>query len=384
MKPTPPLKSIAPRMARGMLSAAFSTSSARWTLASAPTKVATFPRKPTQYESPWVGHPPSFSEVSHTEAFDPISGVIAHRIIIPWMIVPANKVSVATVATQARLYCPPEIGARLASSETTVYTLRLSKRRGVTLLAAARFAWTRRSRVSLGDCHGRMVKISFWATMRQCLVRSVAVSEGDELLIFCLADSFCVVSFNQRQTSSLSTSFRHQSVDPMCRDCCYAVEEGVGSAEDSMGSEVELKSRWPMRTRRNHLGYFRLCLVPFNGTTVFLGATTSASLSSAASSPCSGGSSLSEGTKYLLLTDAFPLPTLLRLLVARAAEPPDLPRGVTTTLGEVHQLGVFFPIRPRVDARFCLPAWKRDRIFVHLFVPVRSAFGIASSLVHTL
>lgn len=36
-----------------------------------PTKVATLPINPTQYESPCVGHPPSFKEVSKTLALDP-------------------------------------------------------------------------------------------------------------------------------------------------------------------------------------------------------------------------------------------------------------------------------------------------------------------------
>jgi hypothetical protein len=92
-KPRRPLKIMLPQMARGMLIAAFETadsqyqrlyvsrdllqkaeklgiyvlSSAMWTLASAPTKVATFPRNPTQYESPCVGHPPSFRLVAKTD-----------------------------------------------------------------------------------------------------------------------------------------------------------------------------------------------------------------------------------------------------------------------------------------------------------------------------
>lgn len=58
-------------MALGIFNAALEISSAMCTEASAPTKVATFPKNPTQYERPWVGQPPSFKLVAKTEATDP-------------------------------------------------------------------------------------------------------------------------------------------------------------------------------------------------------------------------------------------------------------------------------------------------------------------------
>src|SRR5437764_8396923 len=72
LNPRRPFMHMLMKMARGMLRAACSISSAMWTLASAPTKVATFPRKPTQYESPWLDQPPSLSAVRKTDLAEPL------------------------------------------------------------------------------------------------------------------------------------------------------------------------------------------------------------------------------------------------------------------------------------------------------------------------
>ena len=66
-KPMRPFMHMLAVMARGMFLAALDTSSAKCTEASAPTKVATFPRKPIQYESPCVDQPPSFRAVANTK-----------------------------------------------------------------------------------------------------------------------------------------------------------------------------------------------------------------------------------------------------------------------------------------------------------------------------